>query len=90
MKSLSWSSYSFGVITMSTSKPMDILNQARENRVLIRLRGNRRMRGILKNYDIHLNLTLENAEEIAEEGAVKLGDVIVRGDNVIMISPPPK
>ena len=75
---------------MSTSKPMDILNQAREKRVLIRLRGNRRMRGILKNYDIHLNLTLENAEEIAEEGAKKLGDVIVRGDNVIMISPPPK
>lgn len=75
---------------MSTSKPMDILNQAREKRVLIRLRGNRRMRGILKNYDIHLNLTLENAEEIAQEGAAKLGDVIVRGDNVIMISPPPK
>ena len=75
---------------MSTSKPMDILNQAREKRVLIRLRGNRRMRGILKNYDIHLNLTLENAEEIGAEGAAKLGDVIVRGDNVIMISPPPK
>jgi small nuclear ribonucleoprotein len=75
---------------MSTSKPMDILNQAREKRVLIRLRGSRRMRGILKNYDIHLNLTLENAEEISTEGATKLGDVIVRGDNVIMISPPPK
>ena len=75
---------------MTTSKPMDILNQAREKRVLIRLRGNRRMRGILKNYDIHLNLTLENAEEIGTEGTAKLGDVIVRGDNVIMISPPPK
>jgi len=73
-----------------SSKPMDILNQARENRVLIRLRGNRRMRGILKNYDIHLNLTLEDAEEIGEEGSTKLGDIIVRGDNVIMISPPPK
>jgi small nuclear ribonucleoprotein len=48
------------------------------------------MRGILKNYDIHLNLTLEDAEEIASEGTAKLGDVIVRGDNVIMISPPPK
>ena len=75
---------------MSVNKPMDILNQAREKRVLIRLRGNRRMRGILKNYDIHLNLTLEEAEEIASEGAIKLGDVIIRGDNVIMISPPTK
>ncbi|MFW9852543.1 MAG: LSm family protein [Candidatus Thorarchaeota archaeon] len=75
---------------MSSNKPMDILNQAREKRVLIRLRGKRRMRGILKNYDIHLNLTLEDAEEIGEEGSNKLGDIIVRGDNVIMISPPPQ
>lgn len=75
---------------MSSNKPMDILNQARESRVLIRLRGNRRMRGILKSYDIHLNLTLEDAEEIGESGSKKLGDIIVRGDNVIMISPPPK
>ena len=75
---------------MTVNKPMDILNQAREKKVLIRLRGKRRMRGILKNYDIHLNLTLEDAEEIGEEGTTALGAVIVRGDNVIMISPPPQ
>ena len=75
---------------MTVNKPMDILNQAREKKVLIRLRGKRRMRGILKNYDIHLNLTLEDAEEIREEGTTALGAVIVRGDNVIMISPPPQ
>lgn len=68
---------------------MDLLNQAREKRVLIRLRGKRRMRGILKNYDIHLNLTLEEAEEIGDEGTTKLGHIILRGDNVIMVSPPP-
>ncbi|MHA1303594.1 MAG: LSm family protein [Candidatus Heimdallarchaeaceae archaeon] len=70
-----------------TQKPMDLLNNAREKQVLIRLRGNRRMRGTLKAYDIHLNLILENAEEISEEGSVKLGDIILRGDNVIMVSP---
>ncbi|MCK4844451.1 MAG: small nuclear ribonucleoprotein [Candidatus Heimdallarchaeota archaeon] len=74
----------------STNKPMDLLNQSREKRVLIRLRGNRRMRGILKSYDIHLNLTLTDAEEIGDEGSNKLGEVIVRGDNVIMVSPPPQ
>ncbi len=72
-----------------TKKPMDLLNQAREKRVLIRLRGNRRMRGILKSYDVHLNLVLEDAEEISEEGSVKVGDIVLRGDNIIMISPPP-
>jgi len=77
-----------GVMTMSkTQKPMDLLNNAREKTVLIRLRGNRRMRGTLKAYDVHLNLILENAEEIGEEGLIPLGDIILRGDNVIMVSP---
>jgi small nuclear ribonucleoprotein len=36
-------------------------------------------------------LLLENSEEIQEEGnANVLGTIVVRGDNVIMISPPPK
>ncbi len=77
-----------GVIIMSKiQKPMDLLNNAREKPVLIRLRGNRRMRGTLKAYDVHLNLMLENAEELNEDGAAKLGDIILRGDNIIMVSP---
>jgi small nuclear ribonucleoprotein len=37
-----------------------------------------------------MNLSLERAEEVAEDGASNsLGTLIVRGDNIIMISPPP-
>jgi small nuclear ribonucleoprotein len=48
------------------------------------------IRGALQGFDQHMNLSLETAEEIGEDGkAVSLGTLIVRGDNIIMISPPP-
>jgi small nuclear ribonucleoprotein len=38
-----------------------------------------------------MNLVLEEAEEIADGSSTKkLGAIVVRGDNVIMISPPPR
>jgi small nuclear ribonucleoprotein len=38
-----------------------------------------------------MNLLLDQTEEIPSEGESKsLGSIVVRGDNVIMISPPPK
>lgn len=55
--------------------------------VLVKLRGNRLLRGILKSYDQHLNIVMEDAEEVYEEGTKKLGTVIIRGENVILISP---
>ncbi|MCS5528237.1 MAG: hypothetical protein NZ747_07045 [Nitrosopumilus sp.] len=37
-----------------------------------------------------MNLLLDSSEEIPVEGETKsLGSIVVRGDNVVMISPPP-
>ena len=59
--------------------------------VIVRLKGGRSLRGRLKGFDQHLNLVLEDTEDISNtENIKKLGVIIVRGDNVIMISPPPK
>ncbi|MEM2369938.1 MAG: LSm family protein [Candidatus Bathyarchaeia archaeon] len=59
--------------------------------VLIKLRGGRSIRGRLQGFDQHLNLVLEKAEDVTDAENVKeLGLIIVRGDNVIMISPPPR
>jgi len=56
--------------------------------VLVKLRGSNEVRGRLKSYDQHLNLVLEEAEEIMGDGATrKLGTIVVRGDTVLLISP---
>ena len=55
---------------------------------MVRLRGGKLLRGILKGYDQHMNLVLEEAEEISSENPSKrLGTIVIRGDNVMMISP---
>ena len=67
-----------------------ILEESLGKKVLIKLRGNRRLRGALEGFDQHLNLVLEDAEDISDmDNVLKLGLIIVRGDNVIIISPPP-
>jgi len=55
--------------------------------VLIRLKGSREFRGELQGYDMHMNVVLSNAEEIIESGTKKLGTAVVRGDNIVFISP---
>jgi small nuclear ribonucleoprotein len=59
--------------------------------VLVRLKGGKSLRGKLKGFDQHLNLVLEETEDTTDADKVrKLGSIIVRGDNVIIISPPPR
>ena len=53
------------------------------------LRGGRGYHGTLDGYDVpHMNLVLKNAEEMTKgESAAKHNMVIVRGDNIIYVSP---
>ena len=69
-------------------KPLAVLNKAINQQVIVELKGKRGYRGILDGYDPHMNLVLRNAEEITDnEVRRKLDSIIVRGDNVIYISP---
>ena len=69
------------------NRPLDILNNALNTPVIVRLKGAREFRGNLQGYDVHMNLVLEEAEELKEGEARKLGTVIIRGDNVVYVSP---
>jgi small nuclear ribonucleoprotein len=68
-----------------------ILEESLGKTVLVRLKGGKSLRGKLRGFDQHLNLVLEETDDITEkENVRKLGVIIVRGDNVIIISPPPR
>ena len=70
---------------------MKLLEESIGKTVLIRLRGGRSLRGKLQGFDQHMNLVLEEADEISDVNKVeKLGMIVVRGDNVILISPSPR
>ena len=43
--------------------------------------------GILKAFDLHLNLWLEDTERRDDGKITKLGTVVVRGDNILLASP---
>lgn len=75
------------------NKPLELLTKSLETRVLIKLKGRREIRGLLRGFDQHMNLVLDEAEEIniddeGQQEIKNLGTIIVRGDNVIIISPP--
>lgn len=65
----------------------DLLLSSLGQIVLVKLKGGRMLRGTLRSFDIHLNLILTDAEEVGKSESKKLGTIIVRGDNVVLISP---
>ena len=68
----------------------ELLNASKGNMILIKLKGGRELRGKLRSFDQHLNIVLEEAEEVRHDGEVKkLGLVLIRGDNVVLVSPAP-
>jgi len=71
-----------------TKRPLDILDHVLNRQpVLVSLKGGREIRGVLQGYDVHMNLVLDKAEEMENGQVQKVGTLIVRGDNVIYISP---
>ena len=70
------------------SKPFDLLNESLGKEILVVLKGDVQVRGTLKAFDIHMNLNLENANELVDgEMKTNYGKVLLRGDSVILISP---
>ncbi|MBN1165957.1 MAG: RNA-binding protein [Methanospirillaceae archaeon] len=71
-----------------TKRPLDILDQVLNREpVLVSLKGGREIRGVLQGYDVHMNLVLDKAEEEINGVMQGIGTLIIRGDNVIYISP---
>jgi len=71
-----------------SGRPFDLLNDALGKDVLVVLKEDMKVRGKLVAFDVHMNLVLEGAETLENnEPKTKYGKLMVRGDNVLMISP---
>ena len=67
-------------------KPLDALNELKEEQVLVRLKNGLEFRGTLKAFDVHINLVLENAVVKDEEVERKFNRIFLRGDMILFIS----
>lgn len=73
---------------MELTKPLDVLNIARNSQVLVELKNGVQFTGILKTFDIHLNTALDDTKEIVNGDISRsLGRILIRGDMIKFISP---
>ena len=76
------------IMTQEATRPLDALNKSKGKRVIVELKNQKTYVGILNAFDIHINIVLEEAEEIIDgEVKRKLGVVFIRGDTITIISP---
>ncbi len=68
-------------------RPLDGLNQAKGQRIIIELKNKKQIVGKLITFDIHTNLVVDDAEE-REDGEIKrkIGRAFIRGDMVVFVS----
>ena len=75
---------------MSVDMAVKVLDESLGKVVLIKLKGGKVIRGNLHGLEQHMNLLLQDSVELLEENKSNdLGTIVVRGDNVVIISPPP-
>ncbi|TPP67585.1 U6 snRNA-associated Sm protein LSm3 [Fasciola gigantica] len=85
-------------------EPLDLIRLSLDERIYVKMKHNRELVGILHAFDSHLNMILGNAEEtvttleIDEETFEEVYKtskrtipmLFIRGDGVILVSPPQK
>lgn len=73
---------------MSVDMAVKALHDSVNNVVLLKLKYGKSIRGNLLGFDQHMNLLLGDSEEIFLDGdPQELGTIVVRGDNIVIISP---
>jgi small nuclear ribonucleoprotein G len=56
-----------------------------EKRILVQLNGSRKVMGVLRGYDVYLNIVLDDAVEDLGHQKVPIGMVVIRGNAVVML-----
>ncbi len=69
------------------ARPLDVLGDARGTNVMIELKDETVVSGTLRAFDSHLNMWLDDASKTGEGGREDFGKILIRGDNVVHVSP---
>jgi small nuclear ribonucleoprotein len=67
--------------------PLSLLEKSMNKKVSLLLKDSRMLEGTLTGFDDYLNMVLEDTEETNGDQVKRLGVVILRGNNVVSISP---
>ena len=67
--------------------PLDVLEKSINKKMSLQLKDGRVIEGKLAGYDQYMNLVLEESEEKSGETGRRLGTLVLRGNNVVSISP---
>ncbi|KAI8893081.1 U6 snRNA-associated Sm-like protein LSm3 [Globomyces pollinis-pini] len=79
-----------------SEQPLDLVRLSLSERIFVKMRNDRELSGLLHAYDQHLNLVLGDVTEtisvVEDEQIQKIKKtyemLFVRGDGVILVSPP--
>jgi small nuclear ribonucleoprotein len=67
--------------------PQNLLEKNIDREVAIQLKDGRTISGKLTGYDEYMNMVLDSAEEEKNGDKRRLGTLILRGNNVVSITP---
>uniref|UniRef100_A0A674J6R0 U6 snRNA-associated Sm-like protein LSm3 n=1 Tax=Terrapene triunguis TaxID=2587831 RepID=A0A674J6R0_9SAUR len=92
----------FQQTTNTVEEPLDLIRLSLDERIYVKMRNDRELRGRLHAYDQHLNMILgdveetvttieideETYEEIYKSTKRNIPMLFVRGDGVVLVAPP--
>jgi len=67
-------------------RPLDVLGSSQDKKIIVKTKSGDNITGILRAFDSHINIWLDDAK-IRGEKEIVLGRVLIRGDSIIYISP---
>lgn len=89
------------ITSQTIEEPLDLIRLSLDERIYVKMRNDRELRGRLHSYDQHLNMVLGDVEEIVTSVEIdeetyeevykpskrQIPMLFVRGDGVILVSP---
>lgn len=72
---------------MANDGPLHKLDGAKGTKVIAQLKNGSTVAGTLQAFDMHLNMWLEEATVEHDDAKTQYGTLLVRGDNIVVVSP---